>query len=86
MQTKLKRSEQFNFLKRNTKNLNQIAIAYVLSSKGVSTCIPGSKSMKQLKSNIDASNIKLSDSELSKIKKIQEKWSPTVIKNEPKHF
>ena len=42
--------------------------------------------MKQLKSNIDASNIKLSDSELSKIKKIQEKWSPTVIKNEPKHF
>ena len=59
------------FLKGNTKNLNQIAIAYVLSSKGVSTCIPGSKSMKQLKSNIDAVNIKLSDNELSKIKKIK---------------
>ena len=86
LQTKLKRSEQFHFLKINTKNLNQIAIAYVLSSKGVSTCIPGSKSMKQLKSNIDASNIKLSDNELSKIKKIQEKWLPTAIKNEPKHF
>ena len=68
------------------ENLNQIAIAYVLSRKGISTCIPGSKSMKQLKSNIDASNIKLSDSELSKIKKIQEKWLPTIIKNEPKHF
>ena len=86
LQTKLKRSEQFHFLKRNTKNLNQIAIAYVLSSNGVSTCIPGSKSMRQLKSNVDASNSKLSDSELSKIKKIQEKWLPTVVKNEPKHF
>ena len=42
--------------------------------------------MKQLKSNIDAVNIKLSDNELSKIKKIQKKWLPTVVKNEPKHF
>jgi aryl-alcohol dehydrogenase-like predicted oxidoreductase len=86
LQTKLKRSKQFDFLKRSTKNLNQISIGYVLSNNGISTCIPGSKSIKQLKSNVDAVNVKLNDDELSKIKKIQEKWLPTVVKNEQKHF
>ena len=35
---------------------------------------PGAKSIEQLKSNVLASELKLSEKELEKIKNIQQKW------------
>ena len=74
LQKKLKKSQEFQFLINENRNASQVALSYVLSRNEVSTCIPGVKSIEQLKSNSLASEIKLSDEELEKIKSIQEKW------------
>jgi len=74
LQKKLKRSQEFQFLINENRNANQVALSYVLSRNEVSTCIPGVKSVEQLKSNSLASEIKLSKEELEKIKSIQQRW------------
>jgi aryl-alcohol dehydrogenase-like predicted oxidoreductase len=74
LQKKLKRSQEFQFLINENRTASQVALSYVLSRNEVSTCIPGVKSVEQLKSNSLASEIKLSDDELEKIKIIQQKW------------
>tara|TARA_B100001559_G_C16436854_1_gene592521 strand:- start:143 stop:1111 length:969 start_codon:yes stop_codon:yes gene_type:complete len=74
LQKKLKRSQEFQFLINENRNANQVALSYVLSRNEVSTCIPGVKSVEQLKSNFLASEIKLSKEELEKIKSIQQRW------------
>ena len=74
LQKKLKKSQEFQFLINENRNASQVALSYVLSRNEVSTCIPGVKSIEQLKSNSFASEIKLSDEELEKIKSIQQNW------------
>ena len=72
---KIKKADQFKFLKIKHRNMAQIAIAYVLSNKEVSVCIPGSSSAKHVILNAEASKIKLTKDELKQIKEIQEKWN-----------
>ena len=72
LQTKIERSQQFKFLINSHKTMNQIALSYILSRQEISTCIPGSKSIEQLRSNI--SEIKLGENELEKIYQIQQNW------------
>ncbi len=72
---KIKKSNQFKFLKTKDRSMAQIALAYVLSFKEVSLCIPGSSSVEHVISNAMASKIKLTDDELKQIKEIQDKWS-----------
>jgi aryl-alcohol dehydrogenase-like predicted oxidoreductase len=78
LQMKLERSQQFKFLINNNRTLNQVALSYVLSREEVSTCIPGSKSVEQLKSNVIASQVMLSVDELEKIEKIQQNWHEAI--------
>ena len=74
LEKKLKRVKQFNFLIKKDRTLNQAALAYILSKEEVSTCIPGAKSTEQLISNTTSSKMMLDQSELKKIKEIQEGW------------
>ena len=62
------------FLENDERNLNQIAIAYLIQLNGVSSCIPGAKSPEQLRSNIKALNVKISQKELRCISDIHNKW------------
>ena len=68
------RVNDFQFLLDEHKTMNQLALAYILSHKEVSTCIPGVKTAEQLKSNISSSEIKLTLDELNEIRDIQQKW------------
>ena len=54
--------------------MNQIALLYVLSHDVISTCIPGAKTVEQLKSNITSIEKELHPHELEQIKEIQQKW------------
>jgi len=71
---KIKKANQFKFLQTKNRSIAQIAIAYVLSYKEISVCIPGSSSEKHVILNANSSDIKLKDDELKQIKEIQEKW------------
>ena len=51
--------------------LNQLALSYILNRDEISTCVPSSKNISQLKSNINSTKIKLTESDLEKIEKIQ---------------
>lgn len=65
------RSNKFNFLENEVRSLSQIAIAYILSYDEISTCIPGSKNISQLKSNIESAEIRLAEKEIQQIMEIQ---------------
>ena len=54
--------------------MNQIALLYILSYDEISTCIPGAKSVEQLKSNLASIEKELSSNELERIKEIQQNW------------
>ena len=71
---KIKKTNQFKFLKTKDRTMAQIAIAYVLSNREVSMCIPGSSSTEHVILNAMASEIRLTDDELKQIKEIQNKW------------
>lgn len=71
---RIKKANQFKFLTNKNRSIAQIGIAYVLSKKEVSLCIPGSSSPKHVISNASASKIKLTNDELKHIKEIQDKW------------
>ena len=74
LEKKLRRVKQFEFLISKERSMSQIALSYILSRDEISTCIPGVKSVEQLSSNVNATNIKLDSNELKIIKEIQEKW------------
>jgi len=74
IRTRLEKSKQFSFLINDSRTLNQVALAYILSRDEVSTCIPGVTNVSQLKSNLKSSSIILTKKELQKISKIQKKW------------
>ena len=72
--TKIERSQHFQFLANESRTLNVAALAYVLNRDEVSTCIPGAKSVEQLRSNVSASEARLTNDDLTKIAEIQQKW------------
>ncbi|MDE1828715.1 MAG: aldo/keto reductase [Thaumarchaeota archaeon] len=72
IQKRVQFCKKFSFLEDKSHSLSQAAISYVLSREEVSTCIPGAKNVAQLRSNIEASNIKLTEHELEKITAIQQ--------------
>jgi len=74
IKNKVKRAEDFQILLNEHRTMNQLALAYILSNEEVSTCIPGVKTVEQLKSNVSSSKIKLTLDELEKIRDIQSKW------------
>jgi len=80
LQMKLERSQQFKFLQNDNRTASQAALSYILSREEVSTCIPGAKSIQQLRSNVDASQVKLTSNELKKIEVIQQNWRNGVSK------
>ena len=80
LQMKLERSQQFKFLQNGNRTASQAALSYILSREEVSTCIPGAKSIQQLRSNVDASQVKLTSNELKKIEVIQQNWRNGVSK------
>ena len=71
---RIEQCKQFNFLKTHSRTLSQAALAYVLSLPGVSICIPGVKTIKQLKLNVQSSEIKLTKEECESIAIIQNNW------------
>jgi len=71
IQKRIKNSNLFRKFTNNSRTLSQLALSYVLSRNEVSTCIPSSKSIEQLKSNVDATNLSLTSDELMEIKEIQ---------------
>ena len=80
LQMKLERSQQFKFLHNGNRTASQAALSYILSREEVSTCIPGAKSIQQLRSNVDASQVKLTSNELKKIELNQQNWRNRVSK------
>jgi aryl-alcohol dehydrogenase-like predicted oxidoreductase len=75
---KLKRSQQFKFLIKGNRTLNQAALSYILCREEISTCITGSKSVEQLRSNVAATQVKLSTAEFKKIEEIQQNWNEGI--------
>jgi aryl-alcohol dehydrogenase-like predicted oxidoreductase len=74
IKTKVERANEFQVLVNNDRTMNQIALLYILSYDEISTCIPGAKSVEQLKSNLASIEKKLSLNELKGIKEIQQNW------------
>jgi aryl-alcohol dehydrogenase-like predicted oxidoreductase len=60
---------EFSF-QRKWSNVSQLVIAWVLSRVGVTSAILGSRTVEQLKSNIEAANIKLKKDELEEIDRL----------------
>lgn len=74
VKTRLERVKEFEFLVNEHRSLNQAVLAYLLHKTEISTCVPGSRNIEQLESNVAASKIRLSGKELDQILTIQEKW------------
>ena len=79
---KIDRTNLFKFLSPDSRSLSQSALSYVLKREEVSTCIPSSQSIEQLKSNIESADISITEDKLMQIIKIQEsfKMDPAVSK------
>lgn len=75
LKERIRRAKEFSFLENNHRKLNQAALAYVIQLEGVSTCIPGAKSVKQLKSNVETLQIKINQNDLKRISNIHKKWT-----------
>ena len=78
IKTKVEKANDLQTFVNENSIMNQIALLYVLSHDVVSTCIPGAKSVEQLKSNLTSHERKLYPNELEKIKEIQQKWQKTT--------
>jgi aryl-alcohol dehydrogenase-like predicted oxidoreductase len=74
IKTKVEKANNFQIFANENRTMNQVALLYILSHDAISTCIPGSKSIEQLKSNILTTEKNLSNNELEKIKEIQLSW------------
>jgi aryl-alcohol dehydrogenase-like predicted oxidoreductase len=75
IKSRINQAKKFQFLVNEKRTMSQVALAYILSFNAVSTCIPGAKSIEQVKSNVLASDLVLTPSELMKIENIQEQVS-----------
>lgn len=71
LQEQLNKIKLINSIKDGSMSLSQIAIVYVLNREEISLCIPGSSSVAQLKSNVEATNFVLDNNKLEKITSIQ---------------
>ena len=71
---KVEKANNFQIFVNENRTMSQVALLYILSHEDISTCIPGSKSVEQLKLNILSTEKKLSNNELEKIKGIQRSW------------
>ena len=71
---KVEKANDFQVFVNENRTMSQVALLYILSHDAISTCIPGSKSVEQLKLNILSTEKKLSNNELEKIKGIQRSW------------
>ena len=71
---KVEKANDFQIFVNENRTMSQVALLYILSHDAISTCIPGSKSVEQLKLNILSTEKKLSNNELEKIKGIQRSW------------
>lgn len=71
---KIDRTNLFKFLENDSRSLSQSALSYLLKREEVSTCIPTSNSIEQLKSNIEAADISITEDKLKQIIKIQESF------------
>jgi aryl-alcohol dehydrogenase-like predicted oxidoreductase len=74
IEEKISKANEFLFLENNEKTISQAAIAYLLELDGISICIPGARSIEQLKNNCDSLNTKITQSELKMISNIHKKW------------
>ena len=69
---KIELANKFNVLTNENRTLSQLSLAYILNKDEVSTCIPGAKSISQLRANCSSSSIKLTNDDLKIIKDIQQ--------------
>jgi aryl-alcohol dehydrogenase-like predicted oxidoreductase len=69
----LMKVKKLEFLKSPEKTLTQAALNFILLHKAVSSLIPGSKTVKQLCENLEASGVKLDSFELEEIKSLYKK-------------
>jgi aryl-alcohol dehydrogenase-like predicted oxidoreductase len=61
---------KLEFLKGPEKTLTQAALGFILLHKAVSSVIPGSKTVEQLRENFEASRVKLNPFEFQEIKSL----------------
>lgn len=66
----LKKVRRLEFLEGPEKTVTQAALSFILSESAVSSVIPGSKTVKQLRENSRASSIRLPESEVQEIKSL----------------
>lgn len=69
---KIELANKFKILTNKDRTLSQLSLSYILNKDEVSTCIPGAKTISQLRSNCSSSSIKLTDNDLKTIEKIQQ--------------
>ena len=62
--------KKLEFLESPEKTLAQAALSFILSHEAVSSVIPGSKTVKQLRENLRASSVKLDFFEFEEIKSL----------------
>ena len=62
--------KKLEFLKSPGKTLTQVALSFTLSHEAVSSVIPGSKTVKQLRENLEASSVKIDSIEFEEIKSL----------------
>lgn len=65
--------DKLSFLKNDKRSMAQGALRFTLSFNEISTIIPGTRNIDQLKSNMSASDGQLSDIEINKVKDLWEK-------------
>ncbi len=62
--------KKLEFLKSPEKTLAQAALSFTLLNEAVSSVIPGSKTVEQLRENLEASSVKLDSFEFEEIKSL----------------
>jgi aryl-alcohol dehydrogenase-like predicted oxidoreductase len=71
LKRKIEIAEKFNSITNSKHQLNQIALAYVLNKKEITSCIPSSTTKNQIINNVDSIKIDISEYEKN-ILEIQE--------------
>lgn len=73
LKCKLERIKKIQSLVDENQKLQQVAISFVLNNKGVSTAIPGAKTVNQVIENLNVPKEILSQTEINKIKSLYKK-------------
>lgn len=74
IEMKVNQANDLEKFTNKNRSMNHIALLYILSYDAISTCIPGAKTVNQLKSNLSSIEKELHYDELEEIKNIQMKW------------